>query len=119
MGILPWEIRVAFLRESHLRQSRATQPTVHAGCFSVSIIHRALTWTRGSFNVRTDVNAFNCTPGCADTERESALNVVSGRKIPCRTLSHRGIKPVSATHRSDAQLPELHLSDYKFTLYSS
>ena len=36
MGFLPWEIRVAFPGESKLRLSRATQPTVHAGCFSVS-----------------------------------------------------------------------------------
>ena len=33
MGFLPWEIRVAFPGESQLRQSRATHPTVHAGCF--------------------------------------------------------------------------------------
>ena len=32
----------------HHHQSRATQPTVHAGCFSVSVIHRTLTWTTGS-----------------------------------------------------------------------
>ena len=31
MGFLPWEIRVAFPGESLLRQSRATQPSVHAG----------------------------------------------------------------------------------------
>ena len=37
------------------------------------------------FNVRTDVNACGCTRGCADTARESALKVDSGRKIPCRT----------------------------------
>ena len=48
MGFLPWEIRVAFLWESKLRQCRATQPTVHAGCFIVSIINRTLTWTTGS-----------------------------------------------------------------------
>ena len=48
MRFLPWEIRVAFPRQSQLRQSRAVQPTVHAGCFSVSIIHRTLTWTMGS-----------------------------------------------------------------------
>ena len=48
IGFLPWEIRVAFPGESQLRQSRATKPTVHAGCFSVSIIHRILTWTTGS-----------------------------------------------------------------------
>ena len=37
------------------------------------------------FNVRTDVNACDCARGCTDTVRESALNVDSGRKIPCRT----------------------------------
>ena len=36
------------------------------------------------FNVRTDVNACDCTRGCMDTARESALKVDSGRKIPCR-----------------------------------
>ena len=37
------------------------------------------------FNVRTDVNACDCTRGCTDTVRESALKVDSGRKIPCRS----------------------------------
>ena len=37
------------------------------------------------FNVRTDVNACDCTRGCTDTERESALKVESRRKISCRT----------------------------------
>ena len=48
MGFLPWEIRVTLFGESQLQQSRATQPTVHAECFSVSIIHRTLKWTTGS-----------------------------------------------------------------------
>ena len=48
MGFLPWGIRIAFPGKSHLRQSQPAQPTVHAGCFSASIIHRALTWTTGS-----------------------------------------------------------------------
>ena len=39
MTFLPWKIRVAFPRESQLRQSRATQSTVHAWCFSVSVVH--------------------------------------------------------------------------------
>ena len=34
-----------FLRGSQLRQSRATQPTVHGGWFSVSMIHRTVIWT--------------------------------------------------------------------------
>ena len=35
--------------------------------------------------MRTDVNVRNCTQGCMDTVRESAMKVDSGRKIPCRT----------------------------------
>ena len=41
VGFLLWVIRVAFPGDSQLRQSRATQPSVYAGCFSVSIIHRS------------------------------------------------------------------------------
>ena len=47
-GFLPREIRVAFPTENQLRQSRATQTTEHAECFSVSIIHRTLTRTIGA-----------------------------------------------------------------------
>ena len=56
MEFLPWQIRVAFPGEIQLQQSRATPPTVHAGCFSLSIIQRTLTWTTGSLTCRTDVN---------------------------------------------------------------
>ena len=42
-GFLPWETRVAFPGESQLRQTRATQPTVHTGCVSVSIIYQTRT----------------------------------------------------------------------------
>ena len=35
--------------------------------------------------MRTDVSACNCTRGCTDTKRESALKVDSGKKIPCHT----------------------------------
>ena len=49
LGFFPREIRVAFPGESQMRQGRATQPTVHAGWFSVSIFHHTLTWTTGSF----------------------------------------------------------------------
>ena len=37
------------------------------------------------FNVHTDVNACDCTRGCTDTVRESALKVDSRRQIPCLT----------------------------------
>ena len=83
LGFLKWEIPVALPRKSQLRQSRATQPMVHAGCFSASISHRTL--TRTTRTVRTDVNARDCTRGCTDTGRESELESESGRKIPRRT----------------------------------
>ena len=35
--------------------------------------------------MRSYVNACECTRGCTDSVRESALKVDSGRKIPCRT----------------------------------
>ena len=37
------------------------------------------------FNLRAGVNACDCTRGCTDTERGSALKVDSGRKILCHT----------------------------------
>ena len=93
MGFLP------FPGESQLRQSRATQHTVHAGRFSVSIIiRRILDIDYSIFNVRTDVNACDCTRGCTDTPRESALTVDSRRKISGRTgisylnpVNHKGL----------------------------
>ena len=48
VGFLPWEIWIAFPRKSQLQPSHTTQPRVHAGCFSVSIIHLTLTQTPGS-----------------------------------------------------------------------
>ena len=68
-----------------LRQNRATQPTVHAGYFSVPIIHRTLTGTTGSLTCAQTLMRPIAHGGCADTVRESVLKVDSGRKIPCRT----------------------------------
>ena len=77
LEFLPLQIRFAFPRENQLQQSRATRPALHAGCCSVSIIHRTLTWTTGSL---TYVNACDCTRGSTDTVRESALKVDSWEK---------------------------------------
>ena len=85
MGFPPWEIRVAFLGESQLRRSRATEPTAHAGCFSISIIHQTLTWATGYLQCAQMLMYAIAHGGCTHTERESALKVDSGRKIPCRT----------------------------------
>ena len=85
MGFLQWEIQVAFPRESQLQQNCTTQLNVHAGCFNVSTIHQTLTWTNGIFNVCTDLYVCDCTWGCTDAIRESALKIDSGRKIPCLT----------------------------------
>ena len=52
---------------------------VRAGYVCVAIIHWTLTWTTGCISC-ADVNACDCTQGCADTERESTLKVDSGKK---------------------------------------
>ena len=39
----------------------------------------------GIFTMCTDVNACDCTRGCADTVKQSALKVDCRRKIPCHT----------------------------------
>ena len=84
MRFLPCEIRVAFLGESQLRQSRATQPTVHAGCFIVSIIHQTLTWTTGSLTCAQMLMHAIAHGGYGHCKRV-CTEVDSGRKIPCRT----------------------------------
>ena len=43
----------------HGKLAATVQPTVHAGCYSVSIIHRTLTWTTGSLTcAQTLMHAF-------------------------------------------------------------
>ena len=66
----------------------------------------------GIFNVRTDVNAFDCTRECANTVKESALKVDSGRKIPCRTRESN-----LRRRRADPMLrpTELHPISYRDT----
>ena len=77
-----------------------------AGCLSVSILHRTLTWTTESSTCAKTFNACDGTRGCADTERESALKVDSGQKqIPCRTGK---MEAASAACRSDTLRTELH-----------
>ena len=77
----PWEIRIAFPGESKLRQSRAAQPTLPAGCFSVSIIHRTLTWTTGSLTCAQMLMRAIAHRDIRTHVRESALKVDSGRKF--------------------------------------
>ena len=86
MGFLPWEIRVAFHEESQLRQSRATQPSAHAGCLSVSVIHRTPTGTKGSLTRAQMLMRAMAHRGVRTHVRKSALKFDSGgKKIPCRT----------------------------------
>ena len=108
-GVFPWEIRSDFRKqegESQLRQNRVTQRTVHAGCLSVSIIHRTLDTDYTIFNVRADVNACDCTQGCADPLRESALKVDCWREK--KYFAAPGNRTCSAACQSDALPLELH-----------
>ena len=85
MGFLPWETWFAFPGESQLRQSRATQSTVHAQVFQCFHNPPNPDMDYGIFNMRTGVNACDCTRWCTNTVRESALKTDFGRKVPCRT----------------------------------
>ena len=78
MGFLPWKIPVAFPGESQLRQSR---DPIYGSCWVFY-----LTWTTGSLTCAQMENACDCTRGCTNTVRESALKVDSGRKIPCHPV---------------------------------
>ena len=69
---------VFFPRGSQLWQSRATQSTVHAGCSSVSIIHRTLTWTTGSLTCEHMLTHAIAHGGVRTHVRESTLKVDSG-----------------------------------------
>ena len=87
VGFISWEIRVAFPGENQLRQSRATQPTVHVRYFRyfrVSIIHRTLTRTTSSLTC-TQMLMHAIAHGDVTHVTESAPKVDPGRKIPCRT----------------------------------
>ena len=94
------EIWVAFPGESQLRQSRATQPTVHTGCFSVSIIHQTLTWTTGSWTITcTQMLMHVIAHGGVRTHIRVCTESWLWEKNP---LPHWGIEPASVAWRSDA-----------------
>ena len=54
-------------------------------CVVLQCVH-TMVWlpVLGICNVHTHVDACDCTGGCTDTVRESATEVASERKIPCR-----------------------------------
>ena len=85
MGFFPWGIWVAFPRGKPAATG-SRYPT-YGVCSVFQCFHNPLNSDMdcGIFNVHTNANACDCTRGCADTVRESALKVDSGRKIPCRT----------------------------------
>ena len=100
MGFLTSEIWAAFPGESQLQQSCATQPMVHARCFSHNSPNSDMDYR--IFNMHTDVNAQQGE--CVDTVcicTESKL----WEKIPMPQL---GIEPVSAACRSNILPTELH-----------
>ena len=72
-GISPMEIRVAFPGKSQLRQSRATQPTMHAVFLLLIFPHNPPNSDMDYriFNARTDVNACDCTQGMYGHHKES------------------------------------------------
>ena len=105
MGFLPREIRVAFPGESRLGQSRATQPTVHAGCFIILHNPSDSDMDYGIFNVHTDVNACDCTWDCTDTHKRVCSESCLLEENP---FPHWEVEPALAACQSDALPTELH-----------
>ena len=85
MGFFPWEIWGCFPRGKPT-PTEWRYPT-YGACWVFRCLYNPLNsdMDHGIFDVRTDVNACNCTQGYTDIVTESALKVDSGRKIPCRT----------------------------------
>ena len=71
-----------------LRQIRATQHTMHAGCFRVSLMLRTLTWTTGSLTC-AQMLMHEIAHGVVRTHvRESALKVDTGGKKSLSALEN-------------------------------
>ena len=116
IGISPkgnWDY---FPREIQLRQSRATQATVHAGCMSVSIIHRTLTCVHaGCLSVSIIHRTLTWTTGSLTCAQMLMYVVAHGddlsghrkRVLVDSGSLHQGTEPVSAACRSDALPAEL------------
>ena len=81
LGFLPWENRDAFPGGKPVAtESCYPTYTVHAGCFSVSIIHRNSDMDHRSFSVRTDVNACDCTRGMYGHRKSLHWKLTLGEK---------------------------------------
>ena len=84
LGFSPWKIRCFCLGKPAATESY--YPT-YGACWVFQCFHNPPKSGMDNriFKVRTDVNACDCIREYADTVRESALKVDSGRKISCRT----------------------------------
>ena len=82
---LPWGVRVAF-PQGKPAATESRYPT-YGACWMFKCFHNPPNSDMDYrfFIVRGDVNACDFSRGSTDTERETALKVDSGRKIPCRT----------------------------------
>ena len=100
--------------------SHATQPTVRAGRFSVSIIHWILTWSMGTLTcAQTLMYAIahrGCTQRCMDTCKRVCTESWLWQKNP---LLHWGTEPASAAWWSNAlpmsyiPIPQVSFSETK------
>ena len=94
-GISPIGYSNCLLRRGKPVATESGYPT-YGACWVFECFHNPSNsdMDYGIFNARRDVNACDCTRGCTDTVRESALIVDSGGGG--NPLQHRGIEPASA-----------------------
>ena len=79
-----WKIWVSWVR--HSRRKRSATHSYHSiSACSIFMCQNNMVPSLGIFNMRTDVDACDCTRGLYGHCKESALAVDSGRKIPFST----------------------------------
>ena len=115
-GISPMGNSGCFPGERQLRQSHATQLTVHTGCFNVSIIHRTLTWTTGSLTCAQMLMHVVAHVGVYGHHKRLSTESWLLEENP---LPHREIELASAAYRSDTVPTELqaHIYDVNLGLF--
>ena len=107
LGFLLWEIQTSSVGNACI-DSRAVQPRVHSGWFSVSIIHWTLTWITWPLICACDVFAYESTGTLVDSfvQRMVAL-VIYTTLSDSRVFSAKEPKSSGSGSKMSSFLPSL------------
>ena len=99
---LPWEMLVAFPKESQLQHScypALINYKVIAGYFLVSVIHRILTWTAGSLTCACD-HSYACKFREIIIAEGNIMTLASGLVVLCLELTRPEAFPPASVRRA-------------------